>query len=88
VACDPDVNYENRVLFEYERAYAKAHDNLRAKLFISVSSGNPTPRKEFASILEKRDYEDLTILYKEMLNCQHCELVGPSFHAGLKAVFG
>ena len=88
VVCDPDVNYENRVLFEDEQAYAKAHDNLRAKLFISVSNENPAPRKEFASILEKRDYEDLTIIYKEMLNCQHCESVGPSFQAGLKAVFG
>jgi predicted alpha/beta superfamily hydrolase len=88
VVCDPDVNYENRILFEQERAYAEANDNLRARLFIAVSNENPPPRREFASILEQRDYEDLTIIYKEMLNCQHCELVGPSFQAGLKAVFG
>lgn len=88
VVCDPDVNYGDKVLFEYEREYARMHDTLTANLFIANSrEEKPRQKEEFVSILEKRNYRDLVITHKDILNCRHCEAVGPSFQAGLKAVF-
>lgn len=82
VVCDPDVNYEDKVIFEYEQDYARTHDSLPASLFISTSE------ESFVSILEKRQYKDLDVMYRDFRDLRHCEMVGPSFQAGLKAVFG
>lgn len=89
VVCDPDSNYGNKILYEYKRNYTENHGSLPAKLFLSHSAEEePFQEEHFASILEKRNYKDLAITYKEILNCLHCEAVAPPFQAGLKAVFG
>jgi predicted alpha/beta superfamily hydrolase len=87
VVCDPDINYEEKVIFEYERDYARTHDTLPANLFISTSEDKSQQKEAFVSILEKRQYKDLAITFRDFRDLRRCEMVGPSFQAGLKAVF-
>ena len=88
VVCDPDINYEDKVIFEYERDYARTHDTLAANLFLSTSADRPQQKEAFVSTLEKRQYKDLIITFGDFRDLRHCEMTAPSFQAGLKAVFG
>ena len=86
--CSPDLPYGDGILFNYEEAYAKTHDSLSAKLFIS-QGGRETAEdnQRFVSVLEGRGYNDLSITHKSIMECEHCASPMPSFVAGLKAVF-
>jgi len=82
VVCDADVNYGNKILYEYEKAYAETHDSLPVKFFFS-SPGE----SEMLEVLKNRHYKGLEITSHDIQGLRHCEGTAPSFQAGLKAIF-
>ncbi len=86
--CSPDLPYADGIVFEYEEAYAQAHDTLPATLFISQGGREVSEHNQrLVSILESRQYKDLNITHQSIMDCEHCASPIPSFVAGLKAVF-
>ena len=76
------------ILFRYEEEYAQTHDSLSAKLFISQGGRETAEHNQrLVSVLESRQYNDLNITHKSIMDCEHCASPIPSFVAGLKACF-
>jgi predicted alpha/beta superfamily hydrolase len=87
--CSPDLPYADGIVFKYEEEYAQTHDSLSARLFIS-QGGQETAEhnKRLVSVLESRQFNDLSITHKSIMDCEHCASPIPSFVAGLKVLFG
>jgi predicted alpha/beta superfamily hydrolase len=79
--CEADINYGDRVVFEYEKAYAGNHDHLSALLFYAS-----TGERELLDIMKDRDYKELVIEYKSIQGLRHCEGAAPFIQAGIAAL--
>ena len=99
VASSPSLWWDDRVLFEYEEAFANEHADLPAKLFMSVGGleedqvlmapdehyvSNLT---EFHTRLEDKNYAGLDMEMMVMEDESHFTVVPSAFSRGLRTVF-
>lgn len=88
----PTLAYGNRFVFQQEANYAATHNSLAANVFIyvgdeeivSIDDTTLTDTLKFAAILDSRKYEGLSITKWVFLEFNHCEVVAPGIHWGLK----
>ena len=88
-SCGPSD--EDRYIFKREEAYAKAHKTLATRVFLSAGeleeeaeSTTVTDTLRLAAVLESRKYEGLSLVKRVFPELNHCEVIAPSFQAGLK----
>lgn len=64
-AGSPSIDYDNGVLFNFEKEYASAHKDLNAKLFMSAGMSEDTimvtNMKKMADLMQSRKYPGLTV---------------------------
>jgi len=86
--CSPDLPYADGIAFRHEEEYARTHDALSAKLFLSQGGRETAEHNQhLVSILESRQYSDLSITHRSIMDYEHCGSPIPSFVTGLKALF-
>ena len=92
VAISPSLLFGQGVMFEYERQYAAAHDDLPIELYLGVGLEE---EGEFAIVgdllrlaatLERRGYKDFKLTKRIYEGGEHCGVTAPLFQAGLQAV--
>lgn len=89
--CSPSLWYHDGYMFEREEKFSKSHKQLKANVFLStgemeenVGSGMASNTLRFTALLKSRNYKDLNIIQKFFNGDGHCEVVAPSYQAGLK----
>jgi hypothetical protein len=64
-AGSPSLEYDNRILFQYENEFASTHTNLNAKIFMCVGGNEDSTTKEnmkrMADRLKSRNYQGLQL---------------------------
>lgn len=87
----PTLSYGNRYTFQREEVYAKEHKSLPAKVFLyaaeleeAIDDTTLSDTLRFAAILQARKYTGLSLIKRIFPEQNHCEVVVPGFHAGLK----
>lgn len=87
----PSLPYGNKFMFKFEEQFAKQHKQLPANVYLSMGdleehTGYPalTEMLRFAVILESRNYEGLSLRKQIFADSNHCDVIAPSFQAGLK----
>ena len=98
VAGSPSIWWDDTVLFATEQAYADAHSDLAAELFISIGSleqpegteayGMVTNMHKMADTLEQRGYPSLQLTRYEFAGETHLSVIPATFSRGLRAVLG
>jgi uncharacterized protein len=96
LASDPSLFYRDRVVFNMERRFARAHNTLPVKLYL----GNSQPESErspshmvsnllqFAARLESRHYKGFKLTKQIHFDYNHGSVIAPAYQAGLQAVMG
>lgn len=86
----PFLGYGDKFTFGHEEAFSMKHKRLKARVYLSIgeleeSADDPmlTDMFRFAAILEKRNYNGLTMVKQVFANLNHCEVTAPGFQAGL-----
>jgi len=89
--CSPSLWYHDQYMFKLEENFSKRHKQLLANVFLSVGeteenvgSGMASNTLRFTALLESRNYKGLNLNQKFFNGENHCEVVAPSFQAGLK----
>ncbi len=87
----PSLDYGNRFMFEFEEQFAKKHKQLPANVYLSVGELEEevddttiTDMLRFAAVLQSRNYKGLSLRKQIFADLNHCEVIAPSFQAGLK----
>jgi uncharacterized protein len=87
----PSLAYGNRFMFEFEEQFAKRHKRLSANVYLSVGEleeavddTSVTDMLRFAAMLQSRKYKGLSLHKQIFADLNHCEVIAPSFQAGLK----
>lgn len=82
---------EDQFAFKREAAYAKEHDRLTSKVYLwageleeDADNTRVTDLGRFAALLAGHNYEGLTVVKQIFPDLNHCEVIAPGFHAGLK----
>jgi hypothetical protein len=90
VAASPAVSYAGRAAFAQEAAYAAAHKELRARLFIAVGSleGLAGPVRDFMDAVRGRNYRGLTLETRVIEGERHSGNKPESFNRGLRFILG
>jgi predicted alpha/beta superfamily hydrolase len=88
----PTLTYGNRFTFEREKAYAKEHKALPAKVYLFVGEYEEdihdttlTDTLRLAAILQGRKYEGFSLVKHVFLDQNHCEVAAPGIQWGLKS---
>ena len=91
----PDLRWDNRVCFAYEREYAEQATDLAAKLYLCVGTldqdrhdQNASHLFEFHEILKRRNYASLDMEFEVFRGETHLTGILPSISWGLRSVFG
>lgn len=93
VAASPSLHYNNRYLFEMEKAIAKPAGNVPLRIYVSMGSEDMADEESkgildsFASQVVKSNYAGLTIRKAEYSNFGHIDAALPGFIKGLAFVF-
>ena len=89
VAGSPSVTWANRAAFAAEAAYAAAHRELPARLFVPVGSDEPlaAPVQEFVRTLRARGYAGLTLESRVIEGERHSGNKPEAFNRGLRFLF-
>lgn len=89
--CSPSLWFHDQYIFEREENYSKRHKQLHANVFLSTgemeeSAGRnmTTNPLRFTTLLTSRNYKGLNVIQKFFNGEGHCEVIAPSFQAGLK----
>ncbi len=87
----PTLSYGNRFTFRQEEAFAQAHRELPAKVFLyageleeSLNDQTLTDTLRMAAILQGRKYEGFSLRMHVFPDQNHCDVAAPGFQAGLK----
>jgi len=93
IVSSPSLWWDDRVIFRYEETYAKTHDALPARVFLSVGTCEPRvkilePARGLVRILSRRDYKALALTVAELEGESHYSGHAMAFAKGLKAVYG
>jgi predicted alpha/beta superfamily hydrolase len=96
----PAIHHDDRVTLKYERDYAASHDDLPARVFISVGareeSDDPliepsfrfvTNVKTLAQTLQERRYPSLQLTTHVFEDETHVSVIPATFNRGLREVF-
>ena len=97
----PDINRGNKAVFAYERNYAVNHDDLVAKVFLSIGSleeNDPfeviqpsdqyiSNLKTLAATLKERNYPSLELTSHIFEGETHLSVIPAVYSRGLRAVF-
>jgi predicted alpha/beta superfamily hydrolase len=91
IASSPSLNYADYAMFTLESEYAKKHKGLPAQLHLSVgeleidaNTTDLTDMYRFAALLESRKYKGLSLTKQVFPDSNHCEVIAPALHEGLK----
>lgn len=91
IAASPYLRGSDRALWTMESEFAKTHQDLTAQLYLAVGeleeSAEDTTVSDMlrlAAVLESRAYQGLGITRQVFIDNNHCEVVGPALHAGLR----
>jgi predicted alpha/beta superfamily hydrolase len=90
VAASPAVSYASRAAFAQEAAYAAAHRELPARLFLSVGEVEQLagPVRQFMDVLRSRNYSGLTLETRVIEGERHSGNKPEAFNRGLRFVLG
>jgi len=90
VAASPAVTSGERIAFTEEAAYAGAHRDLAARLFIAVGGQEELtePVIEFGQIVRARNYRGLTLETRVIEGERHSGNKPEAFNRGLRFIFG
>ncbi|MEM9954643.1 MAG: alpha/beta hydrolase-fold protein [Chloroflexota bacterium] len=88
----PTLAYGKRFLFQQEADYATSNQTLPTSIFlyvgdeeiVSIDDTTLTDTLKFASILESRAYEGLSLSKRIFMEFNHCEVAAVGIHWGLK----
>jgi len=82
----PGLGYADKCVFKQEEQFFKRHKKLSAKVHLFVGRNDPRVSNmvQFGDILESRKYKGLSLVRQVFANENHCEVIAPGFHAGLK----
>jgi len=87
----PSLWYGEKCVFQQEEQFAQKHKKLAAKVHLSVGELEETSTDtmvsdtvRFGAVLESRKYKGLTLVKRIFADENHCEVLAPVFHAGLK----
>jgi len=88
-AASPAVTYANRGAFAAEAAYARAHKELNAKLFIAVGDQEPLfgPVREMVDSLRHRGYSGLTFESRVIEGERHSGNKPEAFNRAVRFLF-
>jgi predicted alpha/beta superfamily hydrolase len=89
-AGSPSVNWDNRIIFQYEMDFASNRPSLPLKLFISVGSLEETERvqiEEFSTIFNRRSYDGLDFKMLVLEDETHLSGLAPAIARGIKVIF-
>jgi predicted alpha/beta superfamily hydrolase len=93
VVGSPSLWYGERIIFEYEAAFAQTHTALPVRLYLGIGGREEEVQSsmisnffQFVARLESRDYEGLVLTRHLVENCGHCASTAPTFQAGFQAV--
>ncbi|ESP91977.1 MULTISPECIES: alpha/beta hydrolase [Pseudoalteromonas] len=87
----PSLWYDNKVIFEMERRYAKHNKALPATVRYYIGGkegGMVTDLKTFVGILDKRQYKNLDYQYKVIPNTSHFSVFALLLTEGLIDIYG
>jgi predicted alpha/beta superfamily hydrolase len=89
VAGSPIVTYGQRFAFQQEAEYASSHDDLPARLFLSVGELEEivSPVKEFMQILGERNYPSLETETRIIEGERHAGNKPEAYNRGLRFLF-
>jgi len=89
--CSPSFWYHEQYMFEREENFSKRHKQMKANVFISTGDmeenvvyGMASNTMRFTALLKSRNYKGLNVIQKIFEGDGHCEVVAPSYQAGLK----
>ena len=87
----PSLWYHDEYLFQHEEKYFTDNKSLPAKVYLSageleesLDSHMATNMIRFGALLESRHYKGLSLVKQFFNGENHCEVVAPAIHAGLK----
>jgi len=89
-AGSPAPEYDERVLFEYEKEFAKSHSTLPIKLTVIVGAleeETTTATEDFCSVLKSRDYGGLELNLQVLDGESHMSVIAQVIVKGLKSVY-
>lgn len=92
VIVSPSLWYDERVIFDVERAYAASHDSLPARVFLAVGAReNPRMERDLADFEERlrsRGYRGLVLGRRVFLQERHNSVFPAALTRGLRFAFG
>ncbi|MDQ0728916.1 alpha/beta hydrolase-fold protein [Microbacterium sp. W4I20] len=94
IAC-PSIWWDDRAILDMEQAYSESHDDLDARVFLSVgsleetTSGFPmtSDMTAFARTLSDRDYGGLELGAHVFEDETHLSVIGAAFSRGLRFIY-
>lgn len=89
-AGSPDPDYDNRVLFEYEKELAESRLALPVKLAViagALEEDIVVATEEFCTTLSSRSYEGLELTFTVLDGESHMSVIAPLMVRGWKAIF-
>jgi predicted alpha/beta superfamily hydrolase len=91
ISASPYLRRQDPSIFTIEREYAAIHSELEAQLYLaagdleeSVEDTTLTDMYRLAAILKSRNYSGFSLTTQLFADNNHCEVVAPALHAGLK----
>ncbi|MBV7337950.1 prolyl oligopeptidase family serine peptidase [Chloroflexi bacterium TSY] len=93
IVSSPPLDYDDRILFQHEETFAANHDELIAKLFLSVggvedAESMVSPLHEFHDLIASRNYAGLETTVVVIDDENHFSVQPAAFVKGLKTIFG
>jgi len=89
-AGSPSVHWDDRVLFKLEEDFARNHQSLPVKLFVSVGSLEEAFRphvEAFSAVLRSRNYKGLDFTAMVMEDETHLSGIAPAFVRGVRTIY-
>ena len=88
----PTVGWDNEIIFKREAAYAAAHENLSARVFISAGTEEPLnmlPNMlRWKGLLASRNYKGLQLQSHIFQDETHQSVIPVTFSRGLRYLYG
>ena len=94
IAASPSLWFGDGAMFEIEEEYASNHDDLRAKLYLSIGQEEENVNSRmvsnlfrFLALLRSHEFDGVTLRSQVFEGLNHCDAGGPGLQLGLKWFF-
>lgn len=91
IAISPAVGWDDNYLFQLDKAYAKKHKALPARVFVSLGTAEYAPFRDpiaqFQKTFDARGYQGLQLLNYSMEGLRHASVKADGYTHGLMWVF-